>query len=45
MSLRLWLLRLILRGLIRPRLARTATPQQARRDFELGARLLLPPPE
>ena len=44
MSLRLRLLRLILRGLVRPRLARTATPDIARRDFELAARLSRPPP-
>jgi acetyl esterase/lipase len=43
-SLRLALLRLALRGVVRPRLARTATPEQARRDFLRGARLFRAPP-
>jgi acetyl esterase/lipase len=43
-SLRLALLRLALRGLVRPRLARTGTPEQARRDFARAARLFRVPP-
>jgi epsilon-lactone hydrolase len=43
-SLRLALLRLALRLLVRPRLARTAKPEQGQRDFARGARLFRPPP-
>jgi epsilon-lactone hydrolase len=43
-SIRLRLLRLALRHLVRPRLARTVTPAQAREDFERMARFLPRPP-
>ena len=44
MSRRLELLRLVLRRLARPRMARVATPAEARRHFRQGARLFVPPP-
>lgn len=44
MSLQLRLARLAARLLIRPRLARTTRPERARRDLNLGARLLRAPP-
>ncbi len=44
MSLRLRLARLGARLLVRPRLARTTRPDQARRDILLATRLLRPPP-
>lgn len=44
MSLRLALLRLGLRWLVRPRLAGTKSPDQARSDFARGSRLFRPPP-
>lgn len=44
MSLRLRLARLAARLLIRPRLARTSRPEQARRDLDRGTRLLRAPP-
>jgi epsilon-lactone hydrolase len=43
-SLRLALLRLALRWIVRPRLVRTAAPEQARRDFARAARLFRVPP-
>ena len=44
MSRRLELLRLVLRRLARPRMARVATPAEARRHFRQGSRLFVPPP-
>ncbi len=44
MSRRLNVLNVILRHVVRPRLARTGTPREAARDMERGAALLFPPP-
>lgn len=44
MSPQLRILNAVLRRAVKPMLARTETPQQAERDFRLGARLLPAPP-
>lgn len=44
MSRRLELLRLVLRRLARPRMARVATPAEARQHFQQGSRLFAAPP-
>lgn len=44
MSLRLTLARALARAIVKPMLRRAGTPEQARADFERGARFLPPPP-